>query len=217
MTAAAQARRPASLPPSEPVRRSWCPFWRRGERNRASDRGVRWRPSMTINHPGWMTCPLTAGLFFCGRAVAASRTGVRSQFFGGLAQDRWSQLELNARHPPGQGLGPFPREGGILTPPAAYGLTSAGPGDGGGGPCMCSRGPSPFPGGCASAAYLGSSQPLTPAPGRKSRPFGRPPGTKPGIAALPGVQILPWTRMESIPGTLAPPTLRGFLLAGVAG
>src|SRR3954463_8869133 len=36
---------------------------------------------------------------------------------------------------PRQGLGPFPREGGILTPPAAYGLTSAGPGDGGGGPC----------------------------------------------------------------------------------
>src|SRR5215218_11234304 len=35
---------------------------------------------------------------------------------------------------PRQGLGPFPREGGILTPRAAYGLTPAGPGDGGGGP-----------------------------------------------------------------------------------
>ena len=31
---------------------------------------------------------------------------------------------VSTGHPPGQGLGPFPREGGILTPPAAYGLTS---------------------------------------------------------------------------------------------
>jgi transcriptional regulator with XRE-family HTH domain len=82
------------------------------------------------------------------RRAAAHRDGRRRRFREAaspfrLARDRKSlaglrridgPCSLNERHPPGQGLGPFPREGGILTPPAAYGLTSAGPGDGGGGP-----------------------------------------------------------------------------------
>src|SRR5829696_4072944 len=43
---------------------------------------------------------------------------------------------------------------------------------------------------CSDQRVRGA-QPLTAAAGRNSRPFGRPPGTKPGIAALAGVQILP--------------------------
>jgi len=43
----------------------------------------------------------------------------------------------------------------------------------------------------SAATEKGHHLELTAAAGRNSRPFGRPAGTKPGIAALAGVQILP--------------------------
>src|SRR5215212_8995360 len=63
------------------------------------------------------------------------------------SRDRRSSLATTTGHLATRAApsGPFPREGGILTPPAAYGLTSAGPGDGGGCPCRFVGGHRRFP------------------------------------------------------------------------
>ena len=70
----------------------------------------------------------------------------------------------------------------------------------------------------SAATEKGHHLELTAAAGRNSRPFGRPRGTKPGIAAWLASKFSLWTRMEDPCGNdLAPLSCGAFFARGVPG